>query len=58
VLLSIGTGAEAAAKAYGVEEIPARFLIGRDGAIAQLEQRDQALARSITQALARPARKP
>ena len=53
----IGPGAEAAARAYGVEEIPARFLIGRDGTIEQLEQRDQALARSIEQALAKPARK-
>jgi thiol-disulfide isomerase/thioredoxin len=48
-----GPGAEAAAKAYGVEEIPARFVIGRDGTIQQLEQRDLALARSIEQALAR-----
>jgi thiol-disulfide isomerase/thioredoxin len=54
----VGSGAEAAAKAYGVEEIPARFLVGRDGTIQQLEQRDMALARSIEQALAKPAEKP
>jgi thiol-disulfide isomerase/thioredoxin len=54
----VGPGAEAAARSYGVEEIPARFLIGRDGRIQQLEQRDQALARSVEQALATPAEKP
>ena len=54
----VGPGAESAARSYGVEEIPARFLVGRDGTITQLEQRDLALARSIEQALAAPARKP
>lgn len=54
----VGAGAEAAAKTYGVEEIPARFLIGRDGKIKQLEQRDEALAQSVKQALASQEAKP
>ena len=34
----IGAGAEAAAKAYGVNEVPANFLVGRDGSIVQVER--------------------
>ncbi len=50
----VGAGAEAAAKAYGVEDIPASFLVGRDGTVIQVEQRGQALARAVAEALGKP----
>ena len=37
--------------AYGVEEIPANFLIGRDGKIVAVEQSGDALERAIVRAL-------
>ena len=37
--------------AYGVEEIPANFLIGRDGRIVAVEQSGDALERAIVRAL-------
>ena len=37
--------------AYGVEEIPANFLIGRDGTIVALEQSGDALERAVVRAL-------
>lgn len=50
----VGPGAVAAAKAYGVEEIPAGFLIDRDGKIIHVELRDQALSRTLAQLLGEP----
>ncbi|MFO0892505.1 MAG: TlpA disulfide reductase family protein [Isosphaeraceae bacterium] len=47
----VGPGAEAAATAYGVAEIPARFLIDRDGKIVQVDQRVQALNKAVARAL-------
>ena len=37
--------------AYGVEDIPANFLIGRDGRVVAVEQRGDALERAIVRAL-------
>ena len=54
----VGTGADAAAKAYGVEEIPASFLIDREGKIIHVELRDQALARTLARLLGEPTSKP
>jgi thiol-disulfide isomerase/thioredoxin len=51
----IGPGAEAAAKAYGVNEVPASFLVGRDGTILQVELSGKALSQAVTQALKGPA---
>jgi thiol-disulfide isomerase/thioredoxin len=53
-LLSGGGTADFAA-AYGVEEIPANFLIGRDGKIVAVEQSGEALERAIVEALGHPA---
>ena len=50
-------GADIAA-AYGVEEIPANFLIDRDGKIIALEQTGEALERAIVARPARPGRRP
>jgi thiol-disulfide isomerase/thioredoxin len=47
----IGEGAEAAAKAYGVSEVPAGFLIGRDGVIQKVELRGKVLARAVADAV-------
>jgi hypothetical protein len=38
-------------KAYGVEEIPANFLIDRDGKITAVELTDDALERAVAKAL-------
>jgi thiol-disulfide isomerase/thioredoxin len=46
-----GDGAEEAARAYGVNEVPANFLIGRDGVVLAVEQTGEALARAIASAL-------
>jgi hypothetical protein len=43
----VGPGAEAAAKAYSVEEIPANFLIGRDGTIKHVELKEDTLAKVL-----------
>lgn len=51
----VGDGAEAAATAYGVLEIPARFLVGRDGKILQAEPREHALETAVAGALKSPA---
>ncbi len=48
----VGPGAEAAATAYGVSEIPARFLIDRDGKIIEVDQRVHSLDRAIVRAIA------
>jgi thiol-disulfide isomerase/thioredoxin len=54
----VGAGADAAAKAYSVEDIPASFLIDREGKIIHVELRDQALTRTLAQLLGGPAAKP
>jgi thiol-disulfide isomerase/thioredoxin len=46
-----GTGRQDFAQAYGVEEIPANFLIGRDGKIVALELTGDALSQAVEQAL-------
>jgi len=45
------TGADDFTKAYGVEDIPASFLIGRDGKVIALELSGDGLERSVSQAL-------
>jgi len=47
----IGDGAEAIAKAYGVNEVPANFLVARDGSIVQVELNGAALTRAVEQAV-------
>jgi hypothetical protein len=42
---------DAITAAYGVKEIPANFLIGRDGRIVAMEQSGDALERAIVRAL-------
>ncbi len=54
----VGPGANAAAKAFVVEEIPASFLIDREGKIIHLELREQALARTLAELLGGPRAKP
>jgi hypothetical protein len=54
----VGPGAESAARAYGVEEIPASFLIDRDGTIKHVELRAEALAKVLAEELGKPATKP
>jgi thiol-disulfide isomerase/thioredoxin len=53
-----GQGAADLAAAYGVEEIPANFLIGRDGKVVAVEQSGEALERAIVEALGPPAGQP
>ena len=50
-----GQGAADFAAAYGVEEIPANFLIGRDGKVVAVEQSGDALERAVVDALGHPA---
>jgi thiol-disulfide isomerase/thioredoxin len=52
-----GQGAADFASAYGVEEIPANFLIGRDGKIVAVEQSGDALERAVAAAVGNPAQK-
>jgi thiol-disulfide isomerase/thioredoxin len=49
----VGNGAEAAAQAYRVNEVPANFLVGRDGKILQVELSGERLAKAIAAALAK-----
>jgi thiol-disulfide isomerase/thioredoxin len=51
----VGPGAEAAARAYGVEEIPASFLIGRDGTIKHVELQAETLAKVLADLIGKPA---
>jgi thiol-disulfide isomerase/thioredoxin len=51
----LGAGAEAAARAYRVNELPANFLVGRDGKILQVELSGEALARAVTESLGQGA---
>jgi thiol-disulfide isomerase/thioredoxin len=46
-----GPGAADFTAAYGVEEIPANFLVGRDGKVVAVEQSGEALERAIVEAL-------
>jgi thiol-disulfide isomerase/thioredoxin len=46
-----GHGASDFAAAYHVEQIPANFLIGRDGKIVALEQNGEMLGKTVAQAL-------
>jgi thiol-disulfide isomerase/thioredoxin len=50
-----GRGDADFAAAYGVEEIPANFLIGRDGTVVAVEQSGDALEPAIVGALGDPA---
>jgi len=45
------TGANDFTKPYGVEDIPANFLIGRDGKVIALELSGDGLERSVSQAV-------
>ncbi len=45
-----GQGANDLAAGYGVEQIPASFLVGRDGNIIAVEQSGDALERAIVDA--------
>jgi hypothetical protein len=51
-----GRGAADFAAAYGVGEIPANFLIGRDGQVIAVEQFGDALERAVVGALGDAAR--
>jgi hypothetical protein len=53
ILSSQGTADFAAA--YGVEQIPANFLVGREGTILAVEQSGEALERAVAGALDSPA---
>jgi thiol-disulfide isomerase/thioredoxin len=54
----LGETAEAAAKAYSVADVPATFLVGRDGIIAHVELSGEPLSRAIEASLKTPAEKP
>jgi thiol-disulfide isomerase/thioredoxin len=54
----VGAGAETAAKAYGVEEIPANFLIGRDGTIKHVELNEDTLAKVLAAEMGKSATRP
>jgi thiol-disulfide isomerase/thioredoxin len=54
----VGPGADAAAKAYGVEDLPASFLIDRTGKIIHVELRDQVLTKTLAQLTGGPTVKP
>jgi thiol-disulfide isomerase/thioredoxin len=53
-----GRGVADLAAAYGVEEIPANFLLDRGGNVIAVEQSGDALERAIVDALGRPAAAP
>ena len=53
-----GDTAEAAAKTYAVAEVPARFIVGRDGTIAHVEQHADALDRAVEACLKAQATQP
>jgi thiol-disulfide isomerase/thioredoxin len=54
----LGETAEAAAKAYAVSDVPASFLVGRDGIITQVELGGEELSKAIETSLKAPAAKP
>lgn len=43
----LGDSAQAAAKSYGVADVPARFLIGRDGIVSSVELHGEPLSRAV-----------
>jgi thiol-disulfide isomerase/thioredoxin len=49
-----GNGAGDFAKSYGVEQIPATFLVGRDGTVVAVELTDEALEHQVARALRHP----
>jgi thiol-disulfide isomerase/thioredoxin len=49
--LLVGASADGPAKAYGVEDIPATFLVGRDGKIVSFDLAGDALVQAIARAL-------
>jgi thiol-disulfide isomerase/thioredoxin len=50
-----GAGADAAAKAYGVEQIPASFLVSKDGTIVDVDLKGEALDQAVARAVGNPA---
>jgi len=46
-----GTGGEDFAKAYGVSEIPANFLVDRDGKISRVELSGEDLEKAVAEAV-------
>ncbi len=50
----VGPAAEAAARSYQVNDVPASFLIGRDGTIIAVELGGESLARAVDEVLGRP----
>jgi len=50
-----GAGADAAAKAYGVEQIPASFLVAKDGTIVDVDLKGEALDRAVARSVGKPA---
>ncbi len=54
----VGPGAIAAARAYAVKDIPASFLVDRDGKIVHIELEQPALARTLGKMLGAPASNP
>jgi len=50
----IGAGAEAAAKTYGVNDVLANFLVGRDGTIVQVELNGRALTSAVEHLIVSP----
>ncbi|MHB1557537.1 MAG: TlpA family protein disulfide reductase [Isosphaeraceae bacterium] len=53
-----GEGAADFARAYGVEEIPANFLVGKNGQILAVEQSGEALERAVAGAIGDKAAEP
>jgi thiol-disulfide isomerase/thioredoxin len=51
-----GQGAADFASAYGVEQIPANFLVGRDGKVVAVEQDGEALEQAVIRALGGPVK--
>ncbi len=54
--LMSGEGPADLARAFGVEEVPVNFLVGRDGTVIAVEQSGEALDRAIVEAIQKPAR--
>ncbi|APW60982.1 TlpA disulfide reductase family protein [Paludisphaera borealis] len=52
-----GRGADDAAKAYSVEQIPASFLVARDGTIVDVDLQGEALDKAVARAVGKPASK-
>jgi thiol-disulfide isomerase/thioredoxin len=49
----VGEAAETAAKSYGVNDLPANFLVGRDGTVIQVELAGDGLKAAVKKALGR-----